>query len=427
MIKKTTVSIIIPCFNAKKYIKNCLYSILRSSFSNYEIIIVDDGSTDGSVEWLKSIRHAEFILQFAKTVGLKPADEANKKQTFLPEIPRPFSPQQFISASEDKKILKRVQDDLVANKPSKSLYIYTAPPTSSRRSDPNLHKAPTQDRRQSIPLRVIFNKWNLGAAKSRNIGAKTARGKYLVFLDADTEIENGCLEVIVKTFEKDKKVGAIQTKLLNGKSKKIDAAGHFLSPFGFPYEIGIGESENKHSKKKIIFAGRSAGLAVRKNVFEKISGFDEDYLIYGEDTDLCWRIWLAGYRVYYLPQARVYHFQKSSLTKKTNYRIFYEGAKNNTCNILKNAPLKILLWMLPLHILGWVFLSLKLILQGRFGLAVWVYKGLGWNIKSANKILRKRKEVAPYTTENNKCSQIMFGKIGFKNFFLKGLKWFKNV
>lgn len=321
MRKKVIISIIIPCFNAKKHIKRCFDSILRSKFPSFEVIVVDDGSTDSSVKLVKEL-------------------------------------------------------------------------TSSR-------------------VKLIENKKNLGPARARNIGAKKSQGRYLLFLDVDTEIKKDCLKAIVNKFEEDKKIGAIQANL--------DTAGHFLSYFGFPYEI------KAEKKEKLIFGASTAGMGIRKKLFEKIKGFDEDYLIYGEDTDLSWRIWLTGYQVLYLPQAKAYHFQKSSLNPETKYRVFYEGAKNNTSNILKNAPLKVLIWMLPFHLLAWFFLSLKLIIQRRLTMALWIYKGLGWNLKNLDKVLRKRKKVASYTAKNNQATKIMLGKQSPKNLLAKGWRWFRNV
>lgn len=336
MEKQTILSIIIPCFNAEKFIGNCLDSILKSGFQDYEIIIVDDGSSDKSRKILKNY---ECLSQ----------------------------------------------------------------------------------------IRIFYLDQNQGPAKARNLGVKNSLGKYLFFLDIDTEIGRNVLEIITDKLEKDQKVGAFQVKLIKGKSQKIDTAGHFLSFSGFPYEIGVGEAEGEHNQETLIFGGRTAGLAIRKELFEKINGFDEDYLIYGEDTDLCWRVWLAGCEVYYLPQAKVYHFPKSSLTKKTKYRIFYEGAKNNTGNILKNANLGMLFWMLPIHLLGWVFISFKLILQKRFRSAVWIYHGLWWNLKNFTKVSKKRKEMACSTAKNNEASKIMFGKISFRKLFTKGWRWLTDV
>ena len=337
MSKSPTFSIIIPCFNAELYIRNCLISILKSSFSNYEIIVVDDGSTDNSAKLINSLANSKTIIK-------------------------------LISLTK-----------------------------------------------------------NIGPARARNLGVSKAKGKYLVFLDADTEIEKNCLQAIATMFSKNPKIGALQTKLVKGKSNQIESLGHFLSPFGFPYEVGTENNRKENQKKMPIFAARSAGMAIKKDLFQKIGGFDEDYFIYGEETDLCWRVRLSGSKIYYLPKAKVHHFQKSTLNKKTNFRIFYEGAKNNTSNILKNAPFKTLVWMLPLHFLGWIFLSLKLILQKRVNLAGWIYKGLWWNLKNLNKTLKKRKRVAFFTIKDNQCSKIIFGKISPKMLLLKSWQWFYHV
>lgn len=339
MKKDPVLSIIIPCFNAKKYIEKCLDSILRSTFKDFEIIVIDDGSTDGSRKYLE---------KKYSNIGYR----ANNGE-------------------------------------------------------------------RSIPLKVIFLPKNVGPAQARNIGAKKARGKYLFFLDIDTEIKGNCFKIIVSAFKEKSKTAAFQAKLIKGKSDRIETAGHFLSFFGFPYEIGVGESENQHNQEKEIFGARSAGMAVRKNVFKKINGFDEDYFIYGEETDLCWRVWLAGHKIIYLPQAKVFHFQKSSLNEKTKHRIFYQGAKNNTSNILKNAPLSMLIWILPFHLLAWLVLALKLIFQLRFSAAVSIAKGLVWNLLNLNKTLKKRK--------NPQFVKIILGNANPKTLLIKGWQWFKNV
>lgn len=330
------VSIIIPCFNAEKYIKNCLDSILKTKPLNYEIIVVDDSSKD-----------------------------------------------------KTRKILAQYK---------------------------NLER-----------INIIYLNENGGPAKARNIGAFKSKGKYLFFLDVDTQIDSDCLKQVVKKFKQDEQAGAVQAKLLKAKSSKIDAVGHFLTCFGFPYEIGVGEDEKKHNDETIIFGARTAGMGIAKNLFQKIDGFDEDYFIYGEDTDLSWRIWLAGYNIYYLPKGKVYHFQKSSLNAKTAHRLLYEGAKNNFGNIIKNTPIKTMLWLLPLHILGWTLISIRLIFQKRFSCVVWICKGLVWNIKNLGLVLKKRKTVSLYTNKNNQCKKIMFGKISFKILFKKGLRWLRYV
>ncbi|MBM4402076.1 MAG: glycosyltransferase [Candidatus Cloacimonetes bacterium] len=345
------LSVITPCFNAEKYISACLESILSSNFQGFEVIIVDDGSTDNS-----------------------------------------------------RQILQGYQ-----NHP---------------------------------PIKVFYLEQNQGPAKARNIGAKNANGKYLFFLDVDTKIEKECLKVIVEKLEQNENIGAIQGNLilntLNDLSYLSDltteTAGHFLTFFGFPYEVKADNTLGNNPpfnasfcEERVIFGARSAALAIRKELFEKIGGFDEDYFIYGEDTDLSWRVWLAGFKVHFLPQAKVYHFGKSSLNKETNYRVFYEGAKNNTQNILKNASLGMILWMLPLHVLAWMLLSFKLSAEGRFRQAFWVYRGFLNNLSHLSDLIAKRKTVARFKDPHPDLPKIIYGPLRPKELFLKGVRWLQNV
>ncbi len=321
--KKPLISIIIPVFNGLKYLPNCLNSIFASNYPFYEVIIIDDHSTDGTKKYLKNLQSSTTNFQ------------------------------------------------------------------------------------NNIRLKTLFNHRNLGAAQSRNLGAAIADGAYLLFLDVDTQLTPDCLQQIVAKFQSNPKLGALQAQL--------DTGGHFLTPLGFPYEIEVNDQE------RLIFGARSAGLAIRKDLFKHIGGFDSDYLIYGEDTDLSWRVWLAGYQIIYFPSAKLHHFQKSSFTPRN---LFYQGPKNSLHNILKNAPLTIIIWMVPLHILGWLFISFKLIFQARLTLAIRIYQGLVWNFVNLKKIAFKRRRISQFKTTN---SLPLFGTIKPYYLIIKGLNWIKNV
>lgn len=272
-------------------------------------------------------------------------------------------------------------------------------------------------------VRLILNNESLGPAIRRNQAVKQAQGEILFFLDIDTRIEPNALANLNKAFKNNKKMGGGQAKLILGNTNKLDSAGHYLSPIGFPYEIGAGESIDKFNQKLKILGGKTAGFAVRKDVFNQINGFDEDYFIYGEDTDLSWRIWLVGSEVYYLPKVKVRHFQKSSLNKETNYRVFYEGAKNNITNLFKNLSFRRLIWMLPIHFLSWILLSFKLIFQGKFKLALWIYRGLGWDLSHLGKLVSKRKQVRSYTINKYLDKNILFGTLNWGKLLSKGINW----
>jgi len=258
-------------------------------------------------------------------------------------------------------------------------------------------------------VKLIELKENKGPAKARNLGVKKSKGKYLLFLDVDTEVKKGALKKLVKRLESDRKIGAVQAKL--------DTCGHFLSWWGLPYEI--------NRPQKIIFGGRTAGLIVRRKVFEQIGGFDEDYVIYGEDTDLCWRIWLAGFRVEYEDKAVIKHWGKSSLSSKTKERIYYEGAKNGLSNILKNADKNMIWWMVWLNFMAWVIIWLKLILAGRVRIGMAICRGWWWNVINLRKTMKKRKKVV--RIKNNQVRGVMFGKIKLSDLLKKGIRWLNEV
>jgi len=244
-----------------------------------------------------------------------------------------------------------------------------------------------------------------GPAKLRNIGAQKAKGKILFFLDVDTTIQPDSLQKIITAFKKHPHVSAFHPQ--------IDASGHFLSPLGFPYEIIT-------NKFQPIFGAKSAALAIKKKVFNQINGFDPDYFIYSEDTDLCWRLWLAGYSLYTLPSVKITHFGKSSLASS---RLFYHSPKNSLLTLLKNAPFKILLWILPLHLLTWLLISLKLLFQAKFYFCLMIHRGLFWNLTNLPQTIKKRRQIP----NKSLPLSLLFGPLKLKSTFKKGLKWFKSL
>lgn len=329
MNNKPKISVIIPCFNAEKYIYNCLTSVLASDCNNYEIVVVNNGSTDASTKIISSFSKKNKV----RAINLYP---------------------------------------------------------------------------------------NIGPTKARNTGAKIATGKYLLFLDADTLIKPDCLPKIVSEFEVNANLGAVQCQLLKGEGEKLDGIGHFLSFTGFPYEVGVDENPKNYQDRKNIFGAKTAAVAVKREVFKKIGCFDEDYFMHGEDTDLSWRIWLAGFQIIYLPTASAYHFGKSSLNAKSLSQLYYQGPKNNTNYLIKNMPLKILVFVLPIHIICWSIIGIKQFFKGRPEFAKNIIRGLCWNMINLKKTITKRgKGKIEY--------KIIFGKENFYSLFKKGLSWFKSV
>lgn len=191
-------------------------------------------------------------------------------------------------------------------------------------------------------IRLIANKENVGFAKACNQGLQQAIGKYILFLNPDTILPEDCLEKCIHFFEGNNDAGAAGVKMIDGSGKFLkESKRAFPSPmtslyklFGlsklFPksktfskYHLGnLAENENHEVD---VLAG--AFMMVKKEVLDKVGGFDETFFMYGEDVDLSYRIQKAGYKNYYLAETSIIHFKGESTRKGSmNYvKMFYNA------------------------------------------------------------------------------------------------------
>jgi len=279
---------------------------------------------------------------------------------------------------------------------------------------------------KNYPIILIQNNVNNGASVARNRGAKKATGKLLFFLDHDTAIDPNCLNEIYNFFSK-KSVGAAQCKLVT-PSGEIDSLGHFISYIGFPYEIGYEKESDVNEPFKVLGA-KTAGLIIRVSVFNNVGGFDEDYVISAEDTDISWRIWLAKSSLYSLPTAIVVHYASNQKKQTSAYRtrILYEGSKNLINIILKNADIYRLSFLLPLNIVAWIGLSIKFLITFDMQSAMAIHNGIRWNVSHIHETWGKR--MANYYDGKvvvlNK--EVLFGHISCIDLIKKGWRWGMHV
>src|SRR5687768_2474036 len=191
-------------------------------------------------------------------------------------------------------------------------------------------------------VRFLTNPDNLGFAKACNQGLRLATGKYVLFQNPDTLVPEDCYRSCITFMESHPDAGALGIKMLDGRGKFLkESKRSFPSPltslfklFGlsrlFPrsrifskYHLG-NLDENKNHEVDVL-AG--AFMMVRKDVMEKVGGFDEIFFMYGEDVDLSYRIQKAGYRNYYFAESQIIHFKGESTRKGSlNYvRLFYKA------------------------------------------------------------------------------------------------------
>lgn len=210
-------------------------------------------------------------------------------------------------------------------------------------------------------ITVIKNEKNLGYAQGMNIAYSQAKGDYIGVVNNDMEFKPDWLKIILAVLGKNKKIAACQPKLLNLKNKKYfdyaSAAGGFIDIFGYGFARGrlFAEIEKDDGQyDEIIKIAWNGIFVVKKKVLEKIGFFKAIYFNYGEDMDLCYRMYGQGYIVVSVPSSIVYHLSGSALKKNMEKKMFFHH-RNNLILILINWPINYLFFVLAIRFMLDIF------------------------------------------------------------------------
>lgn len=244
------LSVIIVNYNVKEFIQNLIQSIYKAASSiTYEIIIVDNASTDGSVEFLREK---------------------------FPEI------------------------------------------------------------------KIIANKSNLGFSKANNQGLKIAKGEYLILLNPDTLVREDTFTTMIDFFRNNPQAGLTGCKILNPDGTlQLACRRSFPGPWtSFCKVTGLSSlfpNSRLFARYNLTYLDENQTYEVdaisgsfmmfRREVYEKIGGLDEQFFMYGEDLDFCYRVQKSGYKIYYVHTTQIIHYKGES-TKRSSLdenRIFYNA------------------------------------------------------------------------------------------------------
>lgn len=163
-------------------------------------------------------------------------------------------------------------------------------------------------------LRAILNETNLGFGKACNRAAEQARGRCILLLNNDTVPHPGWLEAMLRTLDSDPNIGVVGSRLLYPDGT-IQHAGVVFTAEGVPEHLHrkVPQNHPEVTFQRDFPAVTGACLLIRTGLYRQLGGFDEQYYMYVEDTDLCLRVWEAGYRVTYCPESVVTHFESASV------------------------------------------------------------------------------------------------------------------
>lgn len=190
---------------------------------------------------------------------------------------------------------------------------------------------------------ATFDK-NYGYCGGNNRAVPHATGDILLFLNNDVEVKDDWLNALNRCFIENKKIAAVQPKMLSYEQphyfEYAGAAGGFLDKYGYPFCRGrifetVEKDQGQYNKASDILWASGAALAIRKESFEEMEGFDEDFEFHMEEIDLCWRLWNNGYMVRYCPESVVYHLGGGSMPMGSPRKVYY-NYRNNLRMLWKN-------------------------------------------------------------------------------------------
>jgi len=250
-----------------------------------------------------------------------------------------------------------------------------------------------------VKVRVIRSIINLGFAGGNNLGYRSCLGKYILLLNNDTWAPKDYLEQFAKAFEEIPNLGSVQSKIvLMSDQNKLDVCGSYWSDSSFLYHYGYGQGQSleKYNKTIPFFSNKGASMMFRKDIIDKIGLFDEDFWSYYEDTDLCHRIWLAGYECWYFPEAVLYHAMGGTALTFHNSYIQFHNFKNKFLSFLKNFEVWTLIKILPVYLILNIFLSIFWLLQGKWKHFFALYQAIWWNILHFLQTIKKRRIIQSF-------------------------------
>lgn len=170
--------------------------------------------------------------------------------------------------------------------------------------------------------RLIKSPRNVGFAAGNNLGARQAQGRYLCFLNSDVILTEDIFSSLGKVFLGDEQIGIVAPRLVNPDgSAQAKAYGPFPSLSYLLYKNLLRRHDNDFPKKIDWVSG--AALCIRKDVFDLVGGWDENFFLYLEDVDLCWSTHNQGYQVMIDQASQVTHRQGQSLTKNLTKQAYY--------------------------------------------------------------------------------------------------------
>jgi GT2 family glycosyltransferase len=207
-------------------------------------------------------------------------------------------------------------------------------------------------------VKLIKNPENIGFGRANNVGIKKSVGRYVFLLNTDTVLINNAVKVLFDFMEENPEVGACGGNLFDADREPVHSFGYLKTPIdhlmrfsGFRYFYKCKKNDVNRGKLRQVEQIIGADLMLRKSVLDEVGIFDERFFLYFEESELQYRIQKAGHKIFYVPDAFIFHFEGGSSKKNKNFRrqiitqseylyfsLCYDSYPKNVLRILCSIP-----------------------------------------------------------------------------------------
>lgn len=274
-------------------------------------------------------------------------------------------------------------------------------------------------------IKIIKNDANYGYANGYNMALKNVDEDYYALVNSDIEVTENWLTPILSIFENKPEIAIIQPKILDYKNKSYfeyaGAAGGFIDKYGFPFCRGrvfetIEKDQGQYDDEQEIFWASGACFFIRKEVYQKLNGFDGEFFAHQEEIDLCWRAFNLGYKVNYSYKSVVYHVGGATLNQSNPKKTFL-NFRNSLLMLAKNLPKSKLISVIFIRLCLDGLAGIQFIMKGKLNHCFAIIKAHFYFYHLISKNLQKRNSYQReqyYQTKN-----IVY------RYFIKNIKLFK--
>ena len=282
-------------------------------------------------------------------------------------------------------------------------------------------------------VKLIRSEFNRGFAGGCNFGVQHAKGEYLLILNNDTIHEPDWIDHLVNMLESNPNISSVQPKIKNyDKRDYFDyagACGGFMDKYCFPFARGrifstVEKDEGQYDESIQIFWASGTAFLTRKNVFDKVGGFDEILFAHMEEIDYHWKTQMLGNEIWVEPASVIYHRGAVTLpvsSPKKTYLNYRNSLILLLTNYPKMTPIRLLFPRLFLEFIS----LLKEVITFKWGHAFAILRSWMW-ILSHLSLLKKRRDVLK--SDNMKIPILIFQKsIVVKYFIDRKIKFIELV